>query len=187
MANKWISLGSLMIGVIGLTYGVYKDFQGKRLREVIQEKNNRLEANSMYGEVRTKREIFEDKLAELIILNESAISSEKQRLLLQAYNKYSSLYNEIEDFCTKINDGAIDSESYILETILPILNELAELQVETFKTLIDYENKHNLKEIKQPDYKAFDKYDKFLIKYNGGETSHFWKKLKNSRRDNGFE
>lgn len=187
MNDSWVNIGPLIVVVLGFIYGIYKDCQNKNLRKEVQEKDNRLQANFMYEKVRTKREILEDKLTELISLDDNSSLTEKQRVLLQTYNKFVSLYNEIEDFCTKIFDDAIKSESYIKETILPVLNELAEYQIEMFKELNNYANKYNLKPIKKPDYKAFDKYDKFLIKYNGGETSHFWRKLKNTRRDSGFE
>lgn len=187
MSDKWLDMLTPVIGVAGFFYGLYKDSQNKKLSKIIEEKNNRIQANDMYEKIKVKREIFEDALVDLVSLDDGVSESERQRIFLQTYNKYTSLYNEIEDFCTKLYDGVIESEDYIKETLLPTLNELAEMQVDTYKTLVDYAKKYNLKSINKPDYKAFDKYDKFLVKYNGGETGYFWKKIKNARRDVGFE
>lgn len=187
MKDNFIKIGPLVVSIIGLLLSIYNNLQNRRLRKEIQEKDNRLEANLMYEKIRNKRETFEDVLVEIISLEDNLSIAERQRILLKTYNKYVSLYNEVEDFCTKIFDGVISSEDYIEKTVQSIFNELAELQVEAFRSLTDYANTNNLTSIKKPDYKAFDKYDKFLIKYNGGETSHFWKKLKGSRRENGFE
>lgn len=187
MADKLTEMGPFIFGVIGFVYGVFKDVENKKLKGEIEIKENRLQANSMYEKIRIKKEILEDALTELVALNEESSLQEKKTVFLKTYNKYTSLYNEIEDFCAKISDGVIESESYIKETLLPIFNNLAKIQVETYKSLNNFAQKYGLEKINKPDYKAFDKYDEFLIKYNGGETSYFWRELKNMRRDYGFE
>lgn len=159
----------------------------KELQKQLQEKDARMEANELYEKIRNKREIFEDSLADLTCLDDECPINVRKRAFLKVKQKYNALYNEVEDFCTKLIDGAINSESYIKESVVPILSSLAEKQVETFKLLNVYADKYSFEKIKQPDYKAFDKYDQFLVKYNGGEGSHFWRDLKNKRRDSGFE
>lgn len=47
--------------------------------------------------------------------------------------------------------------------------------------------KYDFDKLRKPDHKVFDNFDRFLIKYNGGENEHFWRKLKNMRRDADFE
>lgn len=150
-------------------------------------KLDRMKANEKYEKIRNKREIFESSLGDLTCLDEECPLNVRKRTFLKVNEKYKSLYNEIEDFCTQLFDGAIKSKDYINKTVLPILSELAVKQVEMFKTLNDYARSYGFEEISKPDYKAFEKYDQFLIKYNGGEGSHFWRDLKNKRRDSGFE
>lgn len=178
----------VITGFIGFSIqGFIKEKENKKLRDQLQEQNERIKANEMYEKIRNKRELFEDTLADLLCLDSECSINERKRSFFKIIQKYTALYNEIEDFCTKLFDGAINSESYIKETVLPILNELAENQIETFKLLNEYAIKYDLEKLKKPDYKAFDNYDKFLITYNGGESSYFWRKLKNNRRNNGFE
>ena len=153
MDDKWPDIITIIIGVAGFFYGLYKDSQNKKLSKIIEEKNNRIQANDMYEKVKVKREIFEDALVELVSLDEEANVSEKQRTFSKTYNKYTSLYNEIEGFCTNLSDGLIESEDYLRETLLPILNQLAEMQVDTYKTLVDYTKGNSLKPINKPDGK----------------------------------
>lgn len=176
-----------IVAIISFLYGYFKDRENRKLKKQIDEKDERLQANLMYEKIKNKKEIFEDQLAELTSLDEEDGLKEVKKVFLKTINKYTSLYNEIEDFCTKIDDGVIKSEAYIKDTILPTLSSLAETQVEVYVRLNEFAEAYKLDKLKKPDYKAFDKYDKFLIKYNGGEGGHFWRKMKNSRRDNGFE
>ncbi len=178
----------LVTGVAGYSInGFLKDKENRKLRKQLQEKDERLKANEMYEKIRNKREVFEDSMTDLLCIGEEANINERQRLFIRVSQKYTALYNEIEDFCTKLFDDVINSQAYIKDTILPILSGLAEKQVEYYKSLNDYAIKYSFDKIRRPDYKAFEKYDKFLIEYNGGEGSHFWRKIKNMRRDGQFE
>lgn len=150
-------------------------------------KNKRIMANQMYEKIRDKMGTFENSIAQLVSLAKDSKHDEVLRKFLEAVQAYEALYNEIEDFCTQIFDKVINSEKYLKNTVAPSLSELAEKQVEYYEVLNKYANKYNLEKIRRHDYKAFEKYDKFLIHYNGGENSHFWKKLKNTRRDADFE
>jgi hypothetical protein len=182
-----LSIISVMIGILGLLYGYVKDRENKKLNAQLVEKSERLKANEMYDRIRNKREVFEEYLADMLTIDEAANASTRKSSYMKVCQKYSALYNEIEDFCTKLSDEAIKSDKYVIETVLPILSELAEQQIAFYESLKDYANKHSLDALRKPDYKAFDKYDQFLIKYNGGENGHLWRKIKNLRRDAGFE
>lgn len=166
---------------------VRADKEKKELQKQLQDKDERIKANEQYEKIINKREVLEDFFTDLLCIDDNCNSNERKRYFLKVNQRYTALYNQIEDFCNKLFDGAINSESYIKETVLPILSELAIKQVEMFKDLNEYADKYGFEKIKQPDYKAFDKYDQFLIKYNGGEGGHFWRNLKNKRRDSGFE
>lgn len=163
---------------------MFKDIENRKLRKEIGEKDNKLQANSMYEKIRDKKEDFEDELSKLISLDEEDSLKKRRQVFLKVFNKYTDLYNEIEDFCTKIDDGVIKSENYIRETILQTLNTLAEIQVEVYTLLNNHSEKYKLDKLKKPEFKAFDK---FLIKYNGGDGSYFWRKLKTARVDSEFE
>ncbi|KYQ01869.1 hypothetical protein OWP15_11595 [Bacillus paranthracis] len=161
--------------------------KNEKLRKQLLETDERLRANEMYEKVKNRRELFEETLTDLLCISEDANLSERKRAFMKCSQKYSALYNEIEDFCTKLFDGVINSQSYIKETVLPVLSELAEKQVEFYSELNEYANKYNIEKIRKPNFKAFEKYDKFLITYNGGESGHFWRKIKDMRRDSDFE
>lgn len=161
--------------------------KNEKLRKQLHEKDERLRANEMYEKVKNRREVFEETVADLLYISEIANLSERKRAFLKCSQKYSALYNEIEDFCTKFSDGVIDSEPYIKMTVLPVLSELAEKQVTFYSELNNYATKFNIEKMRKPNFKAFEKYDKFLIMHNGGESGHFWRKIKDMRRDSGFE
>ena len=181
-------IAPLIYGVGGFSISSFiNNKKIKKLQEQLKEQEERIRANEMYEKIRNRREVFEGVLSDLICLTDECDINERQRAFIEVHQKYSSLYNEIEDFCTKLLDGVINSEKYIKETVLPILNELADKQVDIFKQLNDYADQYKLDKISRPVFKAFDKYDQILIKYNGGETSYFWKKIKDKRRDSGFE
>lgn len=182
-----ISFATLVVGIIGFVYGYIKDKENKKLNNRIRETDERIKANEMYDKIRNKREIFEDYMTDLLCIDKSQNINSRKNTFMKSSQKYNALYNEIEDFCTKLFDGAIKSETYIIETILPILSDLAEQQVEYYSSLNKYAEKYSFEKLRKPDFKAFEKYDEFLIKYNGGDSGHFWRKIKNMRRDADFE
>lgn len=182
-----IAFLGVIVGIVGFIYGVFKDRQNKKLNNEIKDTDNRIKANEMYDRIRNRREMFEEYMTDLLCIEDNAEISIRKSSLLKTTQKYTALYNEIEDFCTKMRHNAINSETYIKETVLPILSELAEQQVEYYSSLNDYAEKYELERMRKPDYKAFENYDRFLIQYNGGESSHFWRKIKNMRRDADFE
>ena len=67
------------------------------------------------------------------------------------------------------------------------LSKYATIKNHTFARLQGIAHKYRYEELRTPDYKAFEDYDKFLIAYNGGENSAFWTDIKTKRRQNGFE
>lgn len=150
-------------------------------------KLDRMKVNELYEKVRNKKEVFEDSLADMRCLEKDCSLKIRERTFLKVYQKYTSLYNEVDSFCNQLLNKVINNTSYVKENFLPTLSELAIIQAETFKFLNDYASQYEFDQLNKPDYKAFDNYDKFLIKYNGGDGSHFWRNLKNKRRDSGFE
>lgn len=174
------------VAFLSLLFNIYQHVENRKLKRKVEEKDERLRANEMYEKIRAKRESFEEELADLTCIEDDNPSVKKKQFL-KTYKKYVALYDEIEDFCTKIADKVIESESYIRNTVLPTLNTLAELQVEVFKTLNDYALDNKFENLRKPDYGAYNEFDKFLLKYNDGEGSHFWRKIKTLRRDSGFE
>ena len=135
----------------------------------------------------TKRE-FEDSLAELTVSVSSDMSSDDatQKIFLSTYNRYTDFFNEINDFCIMVNIGAIKAEEYIKNTISVNISKYAKLQYETFDTLQKIAENKGYKKLSKPDYKAFEDYDKFLMKFNG-ENSAFWTELKTKRKEVGLE
>lgn len=182
-----IALVGVVIGAVGFVYGVIKDRQNNKLNDEIRDIDNRIKANEMYDKIRNKREIFEEYMADLLCIDEGSTMSNRKSIFYKTSQKYTALFNEIEDFCTKIHHNALKSETYISETVLPVLSDLAEYQIKYYSALNDYAKKYDFDELRKPDHKAFDNFDRFLIKYNGGENGHFWRKLKNMRRDADFE
>lgn len=88
---------------------------------------------------------------------------------------------------TGIENRKFMQENYIKNTISVNLSKYATIQYDTFASLQGIAHKYGFEELRKPDYKAFEDYDKFLIAYNGGENSAFWTDIKTKRRQNGFE
>lgn len=189
MSTAQMVIGSITVflAFISFLFNVYQYKENKKLKQKVEDRDERLRANEMYEKIRAKRESFEEELAELTCLTDDDNSSVKKRQFLKTHKKYVALYDEIEDFCTKIADRVIDSESYIRNTVLPTLNSLAELQMEVYKILNNYAQSNGFEKLRKPDFGAYNEFDKFLLKYNDGEGSHFWRKIKTIRRDTGFE
>ncbi|MGG1601143.1 hypothetical protein [Paenibacillus naphthalenovorans] len=182
-----ISACTGFVALLSLIFNIYQYYQNGKLKEKVEERDERLRANEMFAKIRTKRESFEEELAELTCLTDDDSKSVKKKQFLKVYKKYVALFDEIEDFCTKISDKVIDSENYIRNTVLPTLNSLTELQLEVFGILNDYALSNEFERLRKPDYGAFSEFDRFLLKYNDGEGSHFWRKIKTLRRDYEFE
>lgn len=191
-----ISLLALIVSVLG---GIFNFFYNRSIQQKqtamgleqnkaeiqLQEKNNRLEASMTFEKVRYKKEAFEEILADLVSMTEESDKQLVQSTFLKCYNKYTALYNEIEDLCTKILDKVIISEDYIKKIILVELYKLAQFQYEYYKALDDFAINLNLKRINKPDYKAFENYDRFLKTYYN-ENSYQWREIEKGRKNSGF-
>lgn len=82
-------------------------------------------------------------------------------------------FNEVKDFCIMANISAIKAESYIRNIISVNLLKYAKIQYDIYVVLQGIATEYGFKKLNKPDYKAFEDYSKFLIKYNGGEACEY--------------
>ena len=145
--------------------------------------------SELYVHVKNAKKVYEDAMAELTVIcsNENSEKKDVQEKFLRAYNRYTDFFNEVNDFCIMVNIGAIKAEDYIKNTIAVNISKYAKIQYETFSVLQEIAKEYNFKMLEKPDYKAFEDYDKFLISYNGGDSSAFWTDIKTKHRQAGFE
>lgn len=181
--------GGIIISVITLGYTIYKNRKTEKLRkEVERVQLDVLQASSLYDNVKVMKREYTTTLRNLTLI-ENDDKADKLKVLnafLELHSKYTEFFNEINDYCIKVNCGAIKAEEYIRDTVSKNLSDFAHMQVDTYKLLRDIAKKYDFEDIPRPDYNAFKDYDKFLIKYNG-ENSSFWTSLKTERRNCGFE
>ncbi|MBB6698242.1 hypothetical protein [Clostridium algidicarnis] len=187
--NIVVAVISLLISAASLGYTIIKNRKTDVLRMKVEKVQlDVLQASKLYNNVKEVKREFEKSLSTLVVLNNGELT-EKQDLnvaFLDAYNKYTDFYNEINDYCIMVNIGAINAEDYIKNTIAVNLSKYAKMQYETFSCLQGIASQNQFKSISKPDYDAFKDYDAFLKKYNG-ENSVFWMNLKTERRNAGFE
>lgn len=197
------SYGTIIVGVLSLCYSIFLNVRTNRIHKKIQEVQlDVLQASSLYENVKKMKREYVQAMTDLQVIKQeveerlessgdsmlnSTDKSHVNRAFLNLYQKYTDFFNEVEDYCTKVNVGAIKAEEYIKEKVAPNISAYAKLQVETFEMLTIIAQNYNFKKVLKPDYNAFKEYDIFLIKYNGGEESAFWKDLKTSRSRVGFE
>ena len=106
-----------------------------------------MQASALYENVKTMNREYKSALSDLMILTDISkddMTSEKRteihKSFLKLYQKYTDFFNEIEDYCLKINVGAISAEEYIKNTVSKNLSTFANYQVDTFETLNDVSN-----------------------------------------------
>lgn len=96
----------IVTGILGFSInGFIKDKENKKLKIQIEERDERLRENEMYEKVRSKHEVFEESMADLTCLDLDTSINEKKRAFIKVCQKYNALYNEVEDFCTKVLMG----------------------------------------------------------------------------------
>lgn len=130
-------------------------------QQELENKSVRLEADLMFEKVRVKKEEFELAIAELIVSSEN-----EKSLFLSAITKYSSLFNEIEAFSTRLNDETIPVNDYVKKEVIPLFIKMAKYQVTSFGTLNDTAKKLGLKPLKSPDYGSFSNFNSILLNHS---------------------
>ncbi len=149
-------------------------------------KEQRTKATTGFKKILDKKELFEECLTDLVTLEDDVSDNLRQKTFSKAYTKYTALYNEIEEFCGEVLDGAIKSKKYIKGSVYNSLCQYAKLQVNFYTQLKQYSETHKLAPIRKIGIGSFINYDKFLIKYSGGEQSQLWLEILNLRRDSDF-
>lgn len=190
MLNVILKIIPILISIVSLGYTICLNYKTRKVRDKVERVQlDVLKASELYVHVKDAKKVYEDAMAELIVVcqNENPLKEDIQIKFLQAYNRYTDFFNEINDFCIMINIGAIKAENYISSTIAVNISKYAKIQYETFSVLQGIAEQYNLEKLDKPDYKAYEDYDKVLIKYNGGENSAFWTDIKTKRRQVGFE
>lgn len=185
-----INFLSPTIALVSLVYTMVLNFKTKKIREQVERVQlDVLKASELYVHVKNAKKIYEDAMTGLIVAcsKENILTDELKNVFLIAYNRYIDFFNEVNDFCIMVNIGAINAEKYIENTLSINLSKYAKIQYETFSVLQGIAIQHGFEKLNKPDYKAFEDYDKFLVKYNGGENSAFWTELKTKRQQSGFE
>lgn len=180
----------ILISIVSLGYTIYLNNKTRKVREKVEKVQlDVLKASELYVYVKKAKKVYEDAMAELIVVcsDEKSEIANVQEKFLKAYNRYTDFYNEVNDFCIMVNIGAIKAENYIKNTISVNLSKYAKIQYETFSNLQGIAQKYGLKSLEKPDYRAFEDYDKFLVTYNGGKNSAFWTEVKTKRKQHGFE
>ncbi|WP_252214681.1 hypothetical protein [Clostridium sp. VAP41] len=178
---------SVVNPILGVSvYGVLREYFVRKERKRVESKEQRLKASNAFKQITRKKEEFEEYSVELPSSEENVTKEYRQKVFSKTKTKYTAIYNEIEEFCSEINDGAIESEKYIRDNVLNVLCQYAKLQVEFYVTLKEYSDNFSLDGIRKPDIGAFTNYDELLKKYNGGDKSPFWLELLNLRRDANF-
>lgn len=180
----------ILISATSLGYTIYLNYKTRKLQEQVKRVQlDVLQASELYIHVKNAKKVYEDAMAELTVIcaDENSEKKDIQEKFLRAYNRYTDFFNEVNDFCIMVNIGAIKAQEYIKNTISVNISKYAKIQYETFSVLQSVAEKYGLKRLSKPDYRAFEDYDKFLISYNGGESSTFWTDIKTNRRLAGFE
>ena len=145
-----------------------------------------LVASEKYNQVKMVERLFEDALADLaVVTNENSTASidEKTRAFLTASNRYTNLYNEINSFCTLINNGTIKAEGYIKTTARQKLTDYAEFQWQFYEQLNMIAIDNGLKKLQKPRYEAFKGYDEYLEK---NLPDYKWNQIKQKRKKVGL-
>jgi hypothetical protein len=181
-----LKVAPIIISAATLIYTVWIN---KRTEKINKRTEKMLQASSLYDNVKTIKIEFSKALEKLHLVTKDGIAEKAQvyEAFLDLHLKYQEFFNEINDYCIKVNCGAINAEDYIKDTVSVNLSKFAEMQVTTYIILKNTEKEYAFDEILRPDYDAYKEYDKFLIKYNGGVNSAFWTSLKTKRRDCNLE
>ena len=190
MLENIIKICPILISLVSLVYTILLNRKTRKIREKVEKVQlDVIKASELYVHVKNSKKVYEDAMTELIVVcsNEELGIEIVQEKFLKAYNRYTDFFNEVNDFCIMVNIGAIKAENYIKNTISVNLSKYATIQYDTFASLQGIAHKYGFGELRKPDYKAFEDYDKILIAYNGGENSAFWTDIKTKRRQNGFE
>jgi len=197
-ADQWIQLGLLIIEIITAIIAIIaikqthdankkseeaqefaklsqqKADEAKRIADEIEAEMRRRQedyvASEQYGKVKELIRPFEKSTSKFgVLLNdEQATLREKQMALMDAYNEYTDLFNEINSFCALVNNGSIVAENYMKNTAISILKKKAVTQAEYQLVLMQAAKELKMPNIRKPDYRAFSEYNHFLDKRTSG-------------------
>ena len=172
LAEHGVESLALIIAFISMCLTIAADKKAEKAKQKAEENEAGLQkikedfdASEKYGQVKFVERLFEDALTELIVVNDKdsdASNDDIKRALLNAVNRYTNLYNEVNSFCKLINAGAIKAEEYLKDTAYQKLADHADLQCEFFDQLNKIAKENNNPNLLRPRYKAFDAYDEFL-------------------------
>ena len=185
---------ALIIAFISMCLTIVADKKAEKAKQKAEENESDLQkikedfdASEKYGQVKFVERLFEDALTELIVVNDKDSEASKddiKRALLNAVNRYTNLYNEINSFCKLINDGAIKAEEYLKDTAYQKLTDHADLQWQYYEQLNIIAKDNHIHKLLHSRYKAFNAYDEFLEKHLYKDK---WQKVKAKRKEVGLE